>query len=173
MTTRTRHYTVKWAVGMTLAATMPSTAVAAPSPQTYAPETLRAAIALAGPIAAGLPIELAATPPASSPTTIEGWTTNGDDGRATQIFVYTGSEAFRCASQRPPVPYLCQVRLAAVIVHEAWHFRNGPNEPAAYDAQLAFLNLHDATAQTAVVSRSRDRALAAIRRQREDATRPR
>ena len=87
--------------------------------------------------------------------------------------MYTGSEAFHCASQRPPVPYLCQVRLAAVIVHEAWHFRNGPNEAAAYDAQLAFLNLHDATAQTAVVRRSRDRALAAVRGQVEEAKRPR
>jgi hypothetical protein len=56
--------------------------------------------------------------------------------------VYTESSVFICASRQTPVhanPYICLLKLASIIVHEAWHFKNGPDEAGAYEAQLQFL----------------------------------
>ena len=65
---------------------------------------------------------------------------------------------------------LAVLRLASIIVHEAWHFRHGRDEAEAYEAQLAFLRLTEASAflqasepasqDIREVRRSRDRVLA-------------
>jgi hypothetical protein len=145
--------------------------VAAPAPKSFAAEVLEAAIFLAGPSVAGLPIVLASSPPVASSKGVEAWTAYGDDGKGTRIFVYIGSGVFRCASQLPSGAQ-CPLRLASAIVHEAWHFRNGPNEAAAYDAQLTFLFLHGgSTEQISSVRVSRDRMLAAERKKIQAAKR--
>jgi hypothetical protein len=57
------------------------------------------------------------------------------------------------------------VRLASVIVHEAWHFKNGQQEAGAYSAQISFLMAnHASDAQIAAVQMARDRVLAAARK---------
>jgi hypothetical protein len=59
----------------------------------------------------------------------------------------------------------CLVRLASVIVHEAWHLRYGRLETDAYGAQIIFLLANHATgAQIAAVQTARDRVRAAARR---------
>jgi len=34
------------------------------------------------------------------------------------------------------------LKLASIIVHEAWHYRDGPSEAEAYAKQIAFLTTH-------------------------------
>jgi hypothetical protein len=124
--------------------------------------TLSQAIDLAGPRAAALPIALAARPYAAASSGVEAWTLYGEDGRPQQIFVYTESVAFRCANRQPKPDWQCRLKLASVIVHEAWHFNESRDEAGAYVAQLAFLIGNGASPQvTAGVRRSRDRAVAA------------
>jgi hypothetical protein len=61
--------------------------------------------------------------------------------------------------------YQCLLRLASVIVHEAWHFRHGRQEADAYTAQIAFLlGNHASDEQIASVQMARDRVLAADRK---------
>jgi hypothetical protein len=96
-----------------------------------------------------------------------GWTTFQADGPGERIAVYTGSEIFRCASWalQNPEGRDCVLRLASVIVHEAWHFTNGREELGAYSAQLLFLMTnHASDVQIAAVQMSRDRAVAAARK---------
>ena len=38
------------------------------------------------------------------------------------------------------------MKLASVIVHEAWHLQHGRDEGGAYDAQLIFLQMTEAWA---------------------------
>jgi hypothetical protein len=38
------------------------------------------------------------------------------------------------------------LKLASVIVHEAWHLQHGRDEAGAYDAQLIFLQMTEASA---------------------------
>jgi len=100
----------------------------------------------------------------------EAWTVYDEHGTGDRIFVYTRSRTFRCASATRSDQDQCLLRLASIIVHEAWHFRHGPDEAEAYEAQLAFLGLTEASAflqasETASqdireVRRSRDRVLA-------------
>jgi hypothetical protein len=129
-------------------------------------ETLEAARLLAGPAIAKLPIELASVPPYGASSGVEGWTLYRSDGQGERILVYTGSRIFRCASlpQQDPQRYQCELRLASVIVHEAWHFRNGRQEAGAYTAQIAFLiGNHASDAQIAAVQMARDHILSAVR----------
>lgn len=78
--------------------------------------------------------------------------------------MYTGSDMFRCAS-RPLRMRQCVIRLASVLVHEAWHFEHGPNEEDAYEAQIAFLLKNGAaTEHVAAVRLAQSRVLAAERR---------
>jgi hypothetical protein len=126
-------------------------------------QTVEAARVLAGPDVAGLPIELASVLPNAASKGAEGWTIAGDSGKGERIFVYTGSEIFRCASTRDN--HECLLRLASILVHEAWHIRNGPREDEAYSAQIAFLiGNRVSSAQVAAVRKSRDRSLAAERK---------
>ena len=95
---------------------------------------------------------------------MQAWTTIGRDGTSDRIFVFTGSPAFRCA-KRSKDNSQCRLKLASVIVHEAWHFKHGSNEAEAYSAQLSFLLSHDAALEQIVdVRRSRDWAIAEQRK---------
>ena len=54
------------------------------------------------------------------------------------------------------------LKLASIIVHEAWHYRHGPREAGAYDRQIAFLTAHrGSSAQITGVRLARTRVLAA------------
>ena len=56
------------------------------------------------------------------------------------------------------------IGVASTIIHEAWHFRYGPGEADAYDAQIAFLTLRGgSSAQISGVRRARAHVLAAQR----------
>ena len=75
---------------------------------------------------------------------VEGWTVYGEDGKGSQIVVYTRSRTFQCASGQRNGNQ-CLLKLASVIVHEAWHLKYGPDEAAAYTAQEAFLEFNRAS----------------------------
>jgi len=104
-----------------------------------AQRTLERAIQLAGTSVAGLPVVLAAKPPDGASDGVEAWLLRGPDERPRQIVVYRESEAFRCASGVTRRDYQRLLKVASVIVHEAWHHRNGSEEARAYDAQIEFL----------------------------------
>jgi len=126
--------------------------------------TLDAALMLAGQSAAKLPITLSATVPETASVGVQGWTTVGADGKGERIFVYTGSDTFRCA-QRSDSDYQCVLKLASVIVHQAWHFKYGANEARAYDAQIVFLAANaGALEQITEVRRCRKMATSAERK---------
>src|SRR5262245_41214326 len=99
-------------------------------------QTLEAARLLTSLEIGRLPIDLTSVLPDSASPGIEGWTIPRTDGKGERIFVYTGSDIFRCASKGEN--YQCRLRLASIIVHEAWHFKHGPSERGAYAAQTAF-----------------------------------
>ena len=51
----------------------------------------------------------------------------------------------------------------SIIVHEEWHFRNGPDEAGAYEAQLQFLEVRGGGSAAEIaegVRRARDRVKA-------------
>ena len=82
------------------------------------------------------------------------------NGHAERIVVYSGSDVFRCASNPDRLDNQCLLKLASTIIHEAWHYRHGPDEAGAYDAQIAFLITHGgSSAQIAGVRRSRATSL--------------
>lgn len=132
-------------------------------------ETFEAALVLAGFSAAKLPIVLTSVmPDIAAPGTL-GWTSVGRNGKGERIFIYSNSAAFRCA--RAQENRQCLLKVASVIVHEAWHFRNAGGESAAYTAQILFLMANDgALEEIADVRRSRDRAVI-VERQAIDAAR--
>ena len=144
--------------------TWPAHARTADDPAQVERQTLEAALLLAGLATAKLPISLASVKPDTASAGIQGWTTVGADGRGERIHIYNGSGLFRCA--RPSNEnYQCVLKLASVIVHEAWHFRHGASETGAYDAQLAFLMANQgALEQMTDVRRSRSQAAAAERK---------
>jgi hypothetical protein len=127
-------------------------------------ETLDAALLLAGRAATGVPLVLVSEAPDGASPGIQGWTTTGPDGRRDRVFLLTESPAFRCA-RRERDNFQCRLKLASVIVHEAWHFRHGGDEGDAYAAQITFLMSHDAPLEQIVdVRRSRTFAVAAERK---------
>ena len=132
-------------------------------------QTLEAALMLAGRSIAKLPIVLVSVTPDTASAGVQGWTTRDATGKAERIFLYTGSGLFRCA--RPSnETYQCVLKLASVLVHEAWHFRHGANEADAYAAQIVFLIGNGASLdQIADVRMSRDRVVAAARAARDAA----
>ena len=133
-----------------------------PTTQADATKTLEAAILLAGPSVAGLPIVLAAVPPDVASRGVEAWTLYAQDGHADRIVVYSGSGLFRCASDPNRLDYQCLLRLASAIIHDAWHYKRGLDEAGAYDTQIAFLTTHGgSSAQTTSVRLARDYVLAA------------
>ena len=126
-------------------------------------ETLQRVLILAGLDRANLPITLATVTPASASLGVEAWTSY-DDECGDRIFVYTGSDMFRCAS--PPLAmHQCLLRLASVVVHEAWHLEHGRDEEEAYEVQIAFLLRNGAaTEHVKAVRLAQKRVLAAERR---------
>ena len=131
-----------------------------PTSQAVATRTLEGAILLAGPSVAGLPIVLAAVPPATASRGLEAWTLLTEAGNGERIVVYSASDVFRCASDRQA--HRCLLKLASIIIHEAWHYRHGLDEAGAYDAQFAFLAMHGgSSAQITSVRLARRYVLAA------------
>ena len=128
--------------------------------------TLDAALVLTSPYYEGVPILLASVPPDTASTGVEAWTVFREDGSADHVAVYTESSTFICASRQTPVhvnPYLCLLKLASVIVHETWHFKHGPDEAGAYEAQLQFLEVRGGGSSATIASgvrRARDRVKA-------------
>lgn len=133
------------------------------------------AIRLAGPhVPADLPFVLVSTLPWTVSNGAEAWTGVDEHGDGNLVFVYTGSRTFRCASVPHADQDRCLLKVASVIVHEAWHLRHGPDEARAYDAQLMFLQLNEAStflqlneasaADIREVRQARDRVLADRRR---------
>jgi hypothetical protein len=126
-------------------------------------ETLERVLILAGLDRAHLPITLAAAAPASTSPGVEAWTSYDADGNGARIFLYTGSDMFRCAS-RPLGMRQCLLRLASAVVHEAWHLDNGRDEGEACEAQIAFLMKNGAaTEHVKAVRLARNRVLATER----------
>jgi hypothetical protein len=139
--------------------------------------TLDRAVALAGLKPAHLPIILTSTlPPTLSPNA-EAWTVFDEACRGQRIFVYTRTAAFECAGDPNPLQRQCVMKVASIVVHEAWHLRHGPDEAEAYRAQLLFLQMIEATAfqqvdpaaatEIAAIRRARDRVLAEKRKARK------
>jgi hypothetical protein len=126
-------------------------------------ETLQRALVLAGLNRSNLPITLATAAPASASPGVEAWTAY-DSECGVRIFVYTGSDMFRCAS--PPLAMRqCLLRLASSVVHEAWHLEHGRGEEEAYEVQIAFLLKNGAAAEhVKAVRLAQGRVLAAERR---------
>ncbi len=150
---------------------VPSTVRAADSTPAEERAALDRALLLAGPqLYAHLPIVLISTLPRTVSPGAEAWTVYDEHGTGDRVFVYTRSRTFRCASVPRWDQYPCLLKIASVIVHEAWHLRHGPDEAGAYEAQLIFLQLNQASAvlqfnETAAVNisevrRARDRTLA-------------
>jgi len=92
------------------------------------------------------PFALASELPPRLSRGAEAWTVFDENGRGTRAFVYTHSRTFRCASVPGRDQPGCQLKLASVIVHEAWHLQHGRDEGGAYDAQLIFLQMTEAWA---------------------------
>jgi hypothetical protein len=150
---------------------VPSTVRAADSTPAQERVTFDRALRLAGPQSyARLPFVLVSELPWTASPGAEAWTVFDEHGKGDRIFVYTRSRTFRCASVRGWDQDLCLLKVASVIVHEAWHLQNGPDEVGAYEAQLSFLRLIEASAVFQVneaaavnireVRRARDRVLA-------------
>ena len=152
---------------LVFALAVPCSSRASDNPAPVERQTLDAALVLTGYAIAKLPIELASVAPNGASQGVEGWTLYRADGQGERIVVYSESAIFRCAS-RPDTnteSHQCLLRLASVIVHEAWHFRNGRQETGAYTAQIQFLMAnHASDAHIAAVQMARDRVLAAIRK---------
>ena len=139
-----------------------SVRAATPTSQRDATKTLERAILLAGPSVAGLPIALAEVPPAEASRGVEGWMLPRQDQTPAQIVVYSGSDVFRCASHPTRPDYQCLLKVASTIIHEAWHYRHGPDEAGAYDTQIAFLTGSGGSSlNISGVRRARARVLAA------------
>jgi hypothetical protein len=129
---------------------------------------LELALLRAGPPFAHLPIVLTTILPWTASPGAEAWTVFFEDGRGDRIFVYTGSEVFQCASTSRRDMWQCGLRLASIIVHEAWHLRHGKDEAGAYEAQLTFMILNDGSGeQIAPIRLARNRVVAARRRAAE------
>jgi hypothetical protein len=146
------------------------------APAPHEQKALDEALAIAGLKSAHLPIILMPELPPTVAPNAEAWTLFNEACKGARISVYTRSRVFLCASTPGPSQYQCGLKLASVLVHEAWHLRHGFDEAGAYEAQLTFLQVivassgsetnEAATAEIAVVRKSRDRVLAEMRRLR-------
>jgi hypothetical protein len=134
-------------------------------------ETLEAALGLASPYGVGVPIVVGSVPPDLASRGVEAWVVFREDGTAEHVVVYAESNVFICANRqrRDGYRYECLRKLASIIVHEAWHFKNGLDEAGAYEAQIAFLALNGYLEEIAGVRRARDRVLTREKRAGEEA----
>jgi hypothetical protein len=150
---------------------VPSTVRAADGTPPHERGAVDRALRLAGPQSyTHLPIFLISALPGTVSPGAEAWTVYDEHGKGDRIFIYTRSRTFRCASVLGRDQDRCLLKLASIIVHEAWHLRNGPDEAGAYEAQLTFLQLNEAlaflqineaaAANIAEVRRARDRTFA-------------
>lgn len=150
---------------------VPSTIRAADPTPAQERAVLDRALRVAGPqLYAHLPFVLVSELPRTASPGAEAWTVFDEHDKGDRIFVYTRSRTFQCASAPRRDQEQCLLKLASVIVHEAWHLRNGLDEVGAYEAQLSFLRLIEASAVFQVneaaalnireVRRARDRVLA-------------
>jgi hypothetical protein len=162
---------VAWLFFVVGTSCVPSTVGAADTTSAQERAVLDRALRLVGqPSYAGLPLVLISELPRAVSPGAEAWTVFDEQGKGDRIFVYTRSRTFQCASASRRDQGQCLLKLASVIVHEAWHLRNGLDEVGAYEAQLSFLRLIEASAVFQVneaaavnireVRRARDRALA-------------
>ena len=163
--------TVGWLFFVVGTSCVPSTVRATDSTPAQERAVLDRALRLAGPqLYARLPLVLTSELPGMVSPSAEAWTVFDEHGKGERIFVYTRSRTFQCASAPRRDQEQCLLKLASVIVHEAWHLRNGLDEVGAYEAQLSFLQLIEAAAFLQVneaaavnireVRRARDRMLA-------------
>jgi hypothetical protein len=139
--------------------------------------TLDQAVALTGLQRARLPILLTSTLPPTVSVRAEAWTVFDEACKGDRIFVYTRTAAFQCASDANPLQRQCLFKLASIVVHEAWHLRHGPSEVEAYEAQLLFLRMIEASSfqqvnpaaavEMAAIRRARDRVLKETRKERK------
>jgi hypothetical protein len=150
---------------------MPSSVGAADTTPAQERAILDKALRLAGPyVDAHLRLFLVSELPRIVSARAEAWTQFDEDDKGDRIFVYTRSRTFLCAIIPGRDQNRCLLKVASVIVHEAWHLRNGRGEVGAYDAQLIFLQSQEASAFLQVnegiavdmleVRRARDRAVA-------------
>jgi hypothetical protein len=162
---------VAWLFFVVGTSCVPSTVRATDSTPAQERAVLDRALRLAGPqLYARLPLVLTSELPWMVSPSAEAWTVFNEHGKGERIFVYTRSRTFRCARTSRRDQDQCLLKLASVIVHEAWHLGNGLDEVGAYEAQLSFLRLIEASAVFQVneaaavnireVRRARDRALA-------------
>ena len=156
---------LRWVLALTRVSTVPVAVVK----EAIERRTLQDVLLLAALDEAHLPVVLTSVLPPSASPTAEGWTTYTADGRGERIFVYTGSDMFRCA-RWPLSMHQCLLRLASVLVHEDWHSRHGRSEAGAYEAQIAFLLRRGAAAEhVKAVRMASERVIAAERRATEAA----
>lgn len=150
---------------------VPSTVGGADSTSLDERAAFDSALLLAGShLYAHLPFVLVSALPSTVSPGAEAWTEFDEHGKGDRIFVYTRSRTFQCASVSRRDQDGCLLKVASVIVHEAWHLRNGRDEVGAYDAQLVFLQMKEASSFLQVneaaaagileVRRARDRVLA-------------
>jgi len=84
-----------------------------------------------------VPIELVDVPPPSTSENVEAFV----DPTRHSICLVTSSATYLWARriERPEVDRDPFLKIASMIAHEAWHVRHGPDERAAYEAQLTTL----------------------------------
>ena len=163
--------TVAWLFVVAGTWCVPSTVRAADSTSAQERTVFDRALQLAGPqVYAHLPFVLVSVLPRTVSPGAEAWTVYDEHGKGDRIFVYTRSRTFRCASVPRSDQDRCLLKVASIIVHEAWHLRNGRDEVGAYQAQIIFLQMKEASAFLQVneaaavdileVRRARDRAIA-------------
>ena len=140
---------------------VPSTVWAADrTPAAHERAVLDGALALAGLLSTHLPVGLTSVLPRTVAPGADAWTVYDDQGHGDRIVVYTGGRTFHCASTSHDERYQCRLRLASILVHEAWHLHHGPDEAGAYGAQLAFLEFNGGSGVDRLdISRSRSRVL--------------
>lgn len=96
--------------------------------------------------AGALPIVLTGIRPRYVSELAEAWTVRDPATGQGLVVIYTGSATFRCAMP-PEQKRQCVIKLASILMHEAWHLKYGSDERHAYDAQLTFLELQGGSGQ--------------------------
>jgi hypothetical protein len=147
---------------------VPSIVRAADSTPAQERAALDKALLLAGPhLSAHLPIVLISALSWPVSPGAEAWTVYDEHSKGERIFVYTRSRTFQCASVPRWDQYQCLLKVASVIVHEAWHLRNGPDEAGAYEAQLVYLQLNEASAASGFLQSAAAADISEVRRARD------
>ena len=110
------------------------------------------------------PLEFADIAPGGASAHVEAYV----DPRTSSIVIVTSSAVFRDAqAARLPCGARDALRkIASILVHEEWHVRHGPDERAAYEAQLMALSRMGAGAESIVYGSVRRAMLAVEERQR-------